>query len=71
MFWSPFHFKNSNNAFPTPNFDFTIIDDVSNIRDAHASEEGMIQIGEWLVELFKDNPFNNRKNDYYIGNRLI
>ena len=33
--------------------------------------KGMLEVGEWLVELFKDNPFNNRKSDYYIGNKLI
>ena len=69
IYWSPFRIESK--SYATPNFDFTVIDDVSNICDTHASEEGMIQIGEWLVELFKDNPFNNRKSDYYIGNKLI
>ena len=32
---------------------------------------GMLEVGEWLVELFKDNPFNNTKSNYYIGNKLI
>lgn len=72
IYWSPFFVKGKyDNAYPTPNFKFTTITDVSSINDAHASEEGMIQIGEWLVELFKDNPFNNRKSDYYVGSKLI
>ena len=50
---------------------FFKISDECDIDDAHMGSNGMLEVGEWLVELFKDNPFNNTKSNYYIGNKLI
>ena len=69
IYWSPFGIKS--NSYPTPSFDFSKISDECDIDDAHMGSNGMLEVGEWLVKLFKDNPFNNRKSNYYIGNRLI
>ena len=69
IYWSPFRIESK--SYATPNFNFSKISDECDIDDAHMGSNGMLEVGEWLVELFKDNPFNNTKSNYYIGNKLI
>lgn len=69
IYWSPFRIESE--SYATPNFNFSKISDECDIDDAHMGSNGMLEVGEWLVELFKDNPFNNTKSNYYIGNKLI
>ena len=72
IYWSPFGIEGYDNLpYLLPNFVCPIISDECDIDDAHFSEIGMVKIGKWLVEKFKDNPYNNTKSNYYIGNKLI
>ena len=69
IYWSPFRIESK--SYATPNFNFSKIRDECDIHDEHMGSKGMLEVGEWLVELFKNNPFNNTKSNYYIGNKLI
>ena len=60
IYWSPFGIEGQDDLpYLLPNFVYPRISDECDIDDAHFSEEGMIKIGKWLVEKFKDNPYNN------------